>query len=263
MKKTAWLLLIIGMATTMYAQTEKSWKGKKCAVVLTYDDAIDQHLDNALPVLEELGLKASFYLTAFSDACQHRLSEWRLAAQRGYELGNHTLFHPCAGGTKGREWVAKERDLNDYTPARMINEIRMTNVFLEALDGKTKRTFAFTCGDTRVRDSFFMNAMHDDFIAARTVVPGLQTIGEIDPYAIGCYTISGQSAEEMIAYVKKAMESNTLLVFLFHGVGGGNGLDVTVENHRALLEYLKKNEKDIWIAPMIDVAEFIRARQKK
>ena len=35
-----------------------------CAVVITYDDAIDQHLDNARPVLDSLGLRATFYITA-------------------------------------------------------------------------------------------------------------------------------------------------------------------------------------------------------
>ena len=53
-----------------------SWKNKKCAVVLTYDDAIKEHLDNALPVLDSLGLKATFYITASSAAVTKRLNEW-------------------------------------------------------------------------------------------------------------------------------------------------------------------------------------------
>ena len=34
------------------AQSNQPWNGKKCAVVLTYDDAINEHLDNAIPVLK-------------------------------------------------------------------------------------------------------------------------------------------------------------------------------------------------------------------
>ena len=64
------------------------------------------------------------------------------------------LFHPCIGG-KGREWVNAENDMNNYSLPRMMNELRMTNVFLNAIDGKTKRTFAFTCGDMKIADSSY------------------------------------------------------------------------------------------------------------
>ena len=73
-----------------YAQNGPLWRGKLCAVVLTYDDAIDQHLDNAVPLLDSLGLKATFYITAYSISMQKRMDEWRKLATRGYELGNHT-----------------------------------------------------------------------------------------------------------------------------------------------------------------------------
>ena len=89
-------------STGSFAQSNSAWEGKKCAVVLTYDDAIDQHLDNAVPILDSLGLKASFYITASSPSIQARMKEWRQLAANGHELGNHTLFHPCDGGP-GRE----------------------------------------------------------------------------------------------------------------------------------------------------------------
>jgi peptidoglycan/xylan/chitin deacetylase (PgdA/CDA1 family) len=44
---------------------------------------IDQHLDNAVPVLDSLGLKATFYVTAFSQSMQARLNEWKKLATKG------------------------------------------------------------------------------------------------------------------------------------------------------------------------------------
>jgi sialate O-acetylesterase len=44
-------------------------------------------------------------------------------------------------------------------------------------------------------------------------------------------------------------------------VGGGNWLDVSLPAHRQFLQYIKQNEKDIWVAPMIEVAEFIKQYQ--
>src|SRR6476660_4403072 len=104
-------LLCLFLPANNYAQSNLPWAGKKCAIVLTYDDAIDQHLDNAVPVLDSLGLKATFYITAFSTSMQNRLQEWKRLAGKGYELGNHTLYHPCDASMSGRSWVQPENDL--------------------------------------------------------------------------------------------------------------------------------------------------------
>jgi peptidoglycan-N-acetylglucosamine deacetylase len=245
-----------------FSQSVAAWHGKKCAVVLTYDDAIDQHLDNAIPVLDSLGLKATFYMTAFSESVQKRLPEWKKLSANGHELGNHTLYHPCNGG-KGREWVKPEYDMTTYSLQRMTDEIRMTNLFLNALDGKTKRTFAFTCGDMKIGDSSFINGMKNDFVAARAVRNEMHKINEVHLYNIDCYMVNGETADQVTEWVKKAMETNSLLVILFHGVGGGNGLNVSLTAHRAFLQYLETNKKDIWIAPMLEVAEHVKTWQHK
>jgi peptidoglycan/xylan/chitin deacetylase (PgdA/CDA1 family) len=253
---------VFSLVTCVYAQNNNVWKGKKCAVVLTYDDAIDQHLDNAAPVLDSLGLKATFYITAFSRSMQTRLNDWKKLPVKGHELGNHTLFHPCIGNTPGREWVTAENNMTIYTVKRMENEMRMTNLFLQSLDGKTKRTFAFTCGDMKISDSAFINGMKKDFVAARAVRNEMHKINEVDLYNVDCYMVNNNSFEEMKAWVDQAMQTNSLLVILFHGVGGGNGLDVSIENHRKILSYIKQKEKDIYVAPMLEVAEHISQWQK-
>lgn len=258
-------ILLVGLFIgniSLHAQFNQAWQGKKCAVVITYDDAIDQHLDNALPVLDSLGLKATFYVTAFSPSVQNRMEEWRAMATKGHELGNHTLYHPCAGGP-GREWVPREYDLSTYTVKQIEDEIRMTNLFLQAMDGKEERTFAFTCGDMKVQDSFFMEPLKRDFVAARGVRSEMHKIQDIDLYNADCYMVNHHKAEQMIAWVEEAMRTNSMLVILFHGVGGGNGLDVSLPDHRQFLQYLKDHEKDIYIAPMVDMAKHIRSWQTR
>jgi peptidoglycan/xylan/chitin deacetylase (PgdA/CDA1 family) len=250
-------------ALNTQAQFNQPWRGKKCAVVLTYDDAINQHLDNAAPLLDSLGLKASFYVTAFSQSVRTRLDDWKKLAVAGHELGNHTLFHPCDNSSGTRSFLAPEYYLNKYTVKRMVDETRMTNLFLQALDGKTKRTFAYTCGDMKIGDSSFINPMKGDFVAARAVRNEMHKIGEVDLYNVDCYMVNNHSAADMIGWAKKAVETNSLLVILFHGVGGGNGLDVSLAAHREFLQYLKENEKDIMIAPMVETATHISEWQTR
>ena len=261
MKRITFLFFVCCcLAITISAQSSRPWQGKKCAVVLTYDDAYDQHLDNAIPVLDSLNLKATFYITAFSTSMQTRMNEWKKLPLKGHELGNHTLNHPCVGGA-GRDWVKPEYDLRNYTVQRMLDETRMTNVFLKALDGKTKRTFAYTCGDMKIGDSSFIEPMKKDFVAARAVRSQMHKINEINLYDVDCYMVNGETGPQLIEWAKKAMETNSLLVILFHGVNGGNSLNVSLDAHSQFLHFLKKNEKDIWIAPMITVAEYIKKYQ--
>lgn len=257
-KPSLTVLLLLAFLLTN-AQNNTVWKNKKCAVVLTYDDALNVDIDNAVPILDSLGFKATFYLSGYFPGFKNRINDWRKVAQHGHELGNHTLYHPCTGNTPGREWVKADYNLANYTVQRMTDEMRMTNILLQTLDGKTKRTFAYPCGDTKIGDSAYLDKK--DFVAARGVIGEMKKINEIDLYNIGSYGINGQTGDELIALVKQAMETNTLLVFLFHGVGGEHSLNVSLEAHRQLLYFLKKHEKEIWIAPFMTVAEYIRNYQ--
>ena len=263
MKKYLILFIVCLFELTAYAQTDTLWHHKKCAVVLTYDDALNVHLDNVIPLLDSLGLKGTFYLSAYFPGSRLRIDDWRKAATEGHELANHTLFHPCLGNIPGREWVKPESDMSKYTVQRMIDETRMTNVFLQALDGKTKRTFAYPCGDMKIGDTSFIDSMKNDFIAARAVRAEMHTIDKVDLYNTDCYAMNGESGEQMIQIVKQAMQTNTLLIFLFHGVGGEHSLNVSLAAHSQLLHFLKDHEQEIWIAPMIDVAEYIKSYQSR
>jgi sialate O-acetylesterase len=259
--KKRWIYILLLGCLVNATQAQTIWNGKKCAVVLTYDDALDVQLDNAAPLLDSLGLKATFYVTAFSSSVQARMNDWKNLSIRGHELGNHTLFHPCIANIPGREFVPADYRMNEYSVRRMVDETRMTNLFLQALDGKTKRTFAYTCGDMKIGDSLFIDAMKNEFVAARAVRNEMHPIRQVQLYDVDCYMVNHNSGQEMIEWVKQASAGNSLLVILFHGVGGGHGLDVSLEAHRELLSYLKANEKTVWVAPMITVAGHIKQWQ--
>lgn len=262
MKK--WFLLL-GVSFTLTvvaeAQNTASWNGKKCAVVLTYDDAINEHFTNALPALDSLGLKGTFYITDIMGALQQQIPQWRKAAANGHELGNHTVTHPCEGGRPGREFVKPETDLTRYSLQRIQTDVRTMNALLFAVDGKTKRTFAYPCGDMKVDGVPYLRGIEKMFVGARGVVPAIALAKQADLLNINSYMVSGQTGDQLIGQVKQAMEKQGLLVFLFHGVGGGHSLNVSLEAHRQLLRYLKQHQQDIWIAPMVDVAEFIKDQQ--
>jgi peptidoglycan/xylan/chitin deacetylase (PgdA/CDA1 family) len=240
----------------------KPWNGRQCAVVLTYDDAIDVDLDNVVPALDSAGLKGTFYLIGSSPAISRRIPEWRAAAKNGHELGNHTSFHPCDGQLPGRAWIKPENDLSLYTIPRMTAEIRMTNTLLAAIDGKTERTFAYPCGDKKIGNVNYFDAVRMDFVAARGTHSAMLPADSVDLEDIPCYAINGQTAGYMIGLVQQAMATHTLLVFLFHGVGGGHDMNVALADHSMLIHYLRQQKTDIWVPTLLDAAKYIRKNRQ-
>ncbi|NJB72239.1 sialate O-acetylesterase [Saonia flava] len=245
------------------ALNDLPWQGKKGAVILTYDDALNVHLDNVQPLLDSLNLKGTFYVSTYSDAFRNRINDWKKLAESGHELANHTIFHPCIG-KESRPWVNENYDMGTYTVKRMVDEIKINNTLLEAIDGKKERTFAYTCGDFTVNgNDFFIEGLKDDLVAARAVRSEMHTIDEIDIYSMDSYAIVGESGEQMINLVKQAVENNSLLIFLFHGVGGEHSMDVSLSAHKELLEYLKQHESEVWTATLLDAVKNIKKHQSK
>jgi peptidoglycan-N-acetylglucosamine deacetylase len=252
-----WTLVLLAIVSAQ-AQNPGPWHGKKCAVVLTYDDALQVHLDNVAPLLDSLGFKATFYVPVAFPGFRDRLAGWSALAMNGHELGNHTMFHPCDSRPAGREWVAPEYDLRTYSVRRMIDEVQMADLLLRSMDGRSERTFAYTCGDMKAGDSSFVGSIRQLFPAARGVRWMLQARDDVDLYDIGALMVSGESGEDLIRPVRKAVDREALLVFLFHGVGGEHSINVDLNAHRQLLRFLKEQEGAVWVAPLIDVVGYLR-----
>ena len=143
-----------------------------------------------------------------------RRPEWRALAARGFELGNHTLFHQCSHSLPGREWVTPEHDLDQTTAAQMIEQVRVGNAMLHAIDGKTERTFTVPCGDRLAAGTDYVQALRNDFLAIKSgdggVVADMQGL---DVYAVGVTAPSDVSGAQLIALVKQARARGTMINF--------------------------------------------------
>lgn len=239
----------------------KVWNGKRCAVVLTYDDAIEPDISHVLPALDSFGLKGTFYVIGSSPYFSRHLKKWRTVAKEGHELGNHTLFHDCDGKRPNHGHVKPDHDLAEYSVKREVNEIIGMNTILQAVDGKHLRTFAFPCGDRSIGNIYFYDSLKNDFAGARGTDGKLVTLNQVNLSNINAFVIQDRPASYLIDLVKKAMDTNSLLVFVFHSVGGSGEMNEDAGSHTALLKFLKEHEDEIWVAPMVDVAQYIRMHQ--
>ncbi|WP_288130454.1 polysaccharide deacetylase family protein [Microbulbifer sp.] len=236
--------------------------GAEVAVILTYDDSLDSHLDIAIPQLNKLDLPGTFYLSGARSSIRDRHREWRNAAGQGHELGNHMLYHPCRKSLPGRDWVQPWHDLDDYTLAQFIDELRTTNSLLSAIDGEQKRSFAYPCGDMQAGGEDIVEALKPYVTAARHgSADGQHAIDDDNFYQLASFDSLKKSGKELIAVAEAARAEHSMVGFLFHGVGG-DYLTTSAESHQALLAHLAAHPEVYWVATVTDAVTYLKALQQ-
>jgi peptidoglycan/xylan/chitin deacetylase (PgdA/CDA1 family) len=238
--------------------------GERAAVSLSYDDAVDSQLDNAIPALDRDGLHGSFYLTLASPTVAKRLPEWRAAAARGHELGNHTLFHDCSARAAGHEWVTPELDLDTVSAARMAAQVRLANTMLHAIDGRTERTFTVPCGDRRAQGGVdYVDLVEGEFVAIKSGDAGvIADMATLDPMAVGATTPESFTGAQLIELVRAAAAKGTMINFTFHGIGG-DYITTSKQAHEDLLAYLAAHRDVYWTDTFIHVMTYVRSQQAR
>lgn len=255
-------LLVFASSHSVLAADVFTWpEGRKAAVSLAYDDALDSQLDNAIPALDRHGLKGSFYLQLSRDSVRLRLEEWRSAARNGHELGNHTLFHQCSGSLEDRDWVEPQRDLDRASAAAMKDQVLLANVMLTAIDGKTERTMTVPCGDVMAAGVNYIDSVRQEFVAIKlgdgAVTPDMR---QLDPYAVTVETPVDVTGKQLIARVEEAERKGTMVNFTFHGIGG-DYLSVSKQAHEELLQYLSSHRDIYWVDTFINLMKYVRRQQ--
>jgi peptidoglycan/xylan/chitin deacetylase (PgdA/CDA1 family) len=254
-------LLLAGITGALSAGQPFAWPGgARCAVSLTYDDALASHLAVAAPALDKAGLKGTFFLSGIKLKGPGALDPWAKLQKGGHEIASHSLLHACPDKTiPGQGANALEK----YDLARMQAELKESRALL-AQTGRQSRgmSYAYPCGQT------WVGANHDSFIG---LVKGLFIAGRgvndqvADPWTVDLNNTPGingaRSADGLRYFAEQAEENGGWAIFMFHGVGG-DYLATKAEAHEALLDYLKSAEGLVWVAPFGEVAAWITQHRK-
>jgi peptidoglycan/xylan/chitin deacetylase (PgdA/CDA1 family) len=260
----ALLLVLAAPATHAASSAPFTWpNGARAAVSLAYDDALDSQLDKALPALDRALLKASFYLQLSNPSVAKRMAEWRAAARRGHELGNHTLFHQCSASQPDRSWVVPHRDLDKMSVDQVRDQAIVANTMLHAIDGRRERTFTTPCGDLLASGQSYLPAIAPEFVAIKAggadTVPS--SMRDIDPHAVRVFAPVGLSGKQLIDMVKAAGANGTMVNFTFHGIGG-DYLETSEQAHRELLDYLAANRKLYWTDTFLAIMKHVKSQHR-
>jgi hypothetical protein len=248
----------------MENMTALAWpEGKRGAVSLTYDDALPVHYEHVAPLLEEHGLRATFYTNVLSLGANPEA--WRQVAARGHELGNHSIFHPCRKSPR-HGWLDAAYDLKTYTPRRWTDEMRAADIVLNLVDGRTKRSFGNTCCNTEIGEGETAHSLEplidELFVAGRgPLCDRTVTADGLNLAALGHFSGDARTFDALREEIEAGAALGGWTIYMIHGVGEGtHGLFIDPEEHRKLVEYLS-GQTDIWTAPLADVASHLRGQE--
>ena len=220
---------------------------RRAAVSLTYDDGLNSQLDNVLPQLDAMGLKATFFLTM--ENMKARAADWRRAALGGHEMADHTATHPCmlsrfsAAAFKRTQLEPTERFNNEnFGPDRI-------------------RTFAYPCGldglgigSPRRRHARYVAALSGSFSAARTVNGPPNDPRSVVAQRFGLHalepTYDADTLRLAIRYLTSALRQAGWAILVFHDVFPRRRMvgETSLVVHQAILEWIAA--KPLWCAPM-------------
>ena len=262
MRKQAALILAAALAmnhaVSTAAEPDRWPGGQKAAIALTYDDALPSQLDIAIPQLDAVGFKGTFFL--IGREIKGNLKRWQGAVAKGHEIGNHTVTHSCPRALF--EMPPQYMSENSSVTVQ-LTEIETMNNLLQAIDGRSDHAYATPCGQTLAGGADYMPALRTAKLTryVRAAAEPGDNSQPIDPFVVPSHFFGqGDTGAKMIAYVEGVRQRGGMAVIGFHGVGG-DYLEVTAEAHRELLAYLKAHESEIWVGRFTEVLD--RATQQK
>lgn len=168
------------------------------SVILTFDDAYKDFLDNALPLLEEFGFKAYVFVPA---AMVGKYNEWdwrklnvkkelmswedlRFIVSKGHRVGSHSLSHP---------------DLTKLQEKDLWREVHHSKLLLEDKLGVSVDTFCYPYG--RYDGAVIEMVRRAGYRFAFTTEEKKFSLE--DPYRIGRIGVFGNKLFVFLSFIKR------------------------------------------------------------
>ena len=260
------MVSLITCTTVSLAQNNSetfSWPdGKTMALSLSFDDARLSQVEGGTALLDEYGIKATFFVVPAQ--VKERLEGWKKAVAQGHEIGNHTLSHPCSGNYP---W-ARQKALENYTLKTIRDEMDACNEQIEKLLGVRPTLFAYPCGHTYVgrgeNTKSYVPVVAKLFFAGRTYRDNISN----DPAFCDLSQLTGIDMDEkdfdkIVPLLERARQNGHWLILGGHEMGESGHQTTRLSMLKQLLKYAADPSNGVWIAPVGTVAQYVSKQRKR
>ncbi len=237
-------------------------EGKNMGLSFSWDDGRASQVLIGTKLLDKYGIKATFYV--IPAAVEKQLEGWKKAVEGGHDIANHTLTHPCSGNFV---W-SRGNALDNYSLQQMEAELLTANSKIKALLGIEMTEFAYPCGQSYLgrgeKTESYVPIIAKNFNSGRTWLDEASNDPSYcDLAQITGIEMDGKNFPEILKLIESARKSKSWLVLAGHDIGKIGPQTTRIEMLEKLFNYLTINVKDIWVAPVKEVAMFIKKQRKE
>ncbi len=257
------LVLLVFLTRIGFAQsiTPFPWPdGKQMAISLSFDDGRESQPRVGVPLLNEYGVKATFYIVPPRAAKQ--VHGWKQTVASGHEIGNHSVKHPCSGNFV---W-SRPTALEDYTIEKMRAELLEANKQIEEMLGVKPEVFAYPCGGTfvgrGVDTKSYVPVVADLFLSGRLwLSEGPNSPDYCDFAQLTGVESDGKDFDQLLPMIEAARKSGQWLVLAGHDIGEGGRQTTRVAMLRQLISYAQDPANGVWLAPVGEIAKYVHRKR--
>jgi peptidoglycan/xylan/chitin deacetylase (PgdA/CDA1 family) len=243
-------------------QHKFQWRdGKRAALSLTFDDARQSQVDRAIPILDAHGFKGTFYVNPPN--VKLRLYEWQRAVERGHEIGNHSMTHPCSGNFR---W-SRRNALEDYTLARIEADIERADEAIRQMLGVKPITFAYPCAHKFVGRGEHLKSYVP--LVARKFLAGRSGFDETanDPAFCDLAQVLGvvvdrMSFDQIRPLLDDALAHGGWLVLVGHEVGDDAHQTWLAKTLEEVCRFAQDPANGLWVDSVAAVAAEVKQQRK-
>ena len=259
------LALILSLSDAVFAQQDSStfaWpEGKRAAISLSFDDARESQVIAGTRLLDQYGVKATFFVVPSS--VEKQLDGWKKAVANGHEIGNHSLTHPCTGNFV---WSRKNA-LEDYTLEQMRTQLTECNKRIQELLNVKAEVFAYPCGQKfvgkGVNTKSYVPLVAEMFLAGRGWMDEAANDPIYDNYSqLTGVEMDGKDFDQVLLMLEDAKKSGQWLVLAGHEMGDSGPQTTRLAMLQKLMEYAQNPANGIWLKPVGTVAKYIQQHKK-
>jgi peptidoglycan/xylan/chitin deacetylase (PgdA/CDA1 family) len=196
-------------------------------VTLSFDDSWLSQYEQGLPILDQAGIKGTFYIT--TEPIENgwdgfiTLTQLKDIALKGHELGGHTVTHA---------------DLATLRRARISSEIRNSKSFIQNQTGTIVTSLAYPYGS--YNSTVITQAKQAGYTNARGVEEGLVKKND-DKYTLKSHSVGPTTALSTIrAYIDQAKANKQWYILTLHEIDNAGGeYSTSPQDLQAIVEYIK------------------------
>lgn len=197
-------------------------------VTLSFDDGTRSIYDNAIPILNNAGLKSTQYIISGRFSFSGYVTQEQVLSMKnaGHEIGAHTRTH---------------RNLTTLSASEMQSEIAGSKQDLENIGAGPITNFAYPFGSYNA--TVRQKVIDAGFIGARTSDGGWNLKTQ-DKFTLKRQGVEGNTTVAQVQqWIDQAVAQKTWLILVFHRIdNSGQQYSTTPERLSQIVNYLKQNE---------------------